>query len=266
MFITWGVPMNASVKLIKFDLNLRDVKISNLKQLQDNFSADILPIFQSGRLAKWFKSRDLSEQATAIEAISKIGSELEQLKDICQVLRLDDDEEILQFILDDWKTKQAAIDILKSTQSTFEVELDVEVNVNPLDVEVNVNPLIGMVFVQRGGEGISSYHFDDIDNIYINFSKWRPAFVLDCLKKVPDRKIFIETSFDLESRTFCGTIDWYPSTFGNNAKWVYEMKFSNDYKLISSGCVKTYHASGKLSAVILFGHDLHYQASVCKQR
>ena len=74
------------MKIIKFDLQLEGVIITNLDELQDNFSADILPIFQSGRLAKWFQSRDLLEQAAATEAIAKDGSELQQLKAICQVL------------------------------------------------------------------------------------------------------------------------------------------------------------------------------------
>lgn len=93
--------MSTSVKMIKFDLNLKGVKVTNLEQLQDNFCADILPIFQSGRLAKWFKSRDMLEQATAIGAIDKSSNELQQLQAICQVLELDDDEDVLQFLLDD---------------------------------------------------------------------------------------------------------------------------------------------------------------------
>lgn len=87
------------MKLIKFDLSLKGVRVATLEALQENFSAEILPIFQSGRLAKWLKSRDLLEQAAAIEAIDKNASELQQLKAICQVLGLDDDEEVLQFLL-----------------------------------------------------------------------------------------------------------------------------------------------------------------------
>lgn len=93
--------MNTNVKMIKFDLTLNGVKITNLEQLQEHFSADVLPIFQAGRLSKWLKSRDLLEQATAIEAIAKDGSELQQLKSICQVLVLDDEEDVLQFLLED---------------------------------------------------------------------------------------------------------------------------------------------------------------------
>ena len=89
------------MKPIKFNLSMRGVKIATLESLRENFSAEILPIFQSGKLAKWLKSRDLLEQATAIEAIDKNGSELRQLKAICQTLGLDDDEEVLQSLLKD---------------------------------------------------------------------------------------------------------------------------------------------------------------------
>lgn len=114
--------MNTNVKMIKFDLTLNGDKVTNLEQLQEHFSADILPIFQAGRLAKWFKSRDLLEQATAIEAIVKDGSELQQLKSICQVLGLDDDEDVLQILLDDRQNS-----MIKPTQSVSgESEVEAE--------------------------------------------------------------------------------------------------------------------------------------------
>lgn len=97
------------MKMIKFDLRLQDVKVTNLEELQENFCADILPIFQTGRLAKWFKSRDLSELAQAIDAIDKNSSELEQLAAICRVLELDDDSEVLQFLLEDRFSRQTVV-------------------------------------------------------------------------------------------------------------------------------------------------------------
>lgn len=94
------------MKLIKFDLRLQDVKVTNLKELQEHFCVDVLPIFQTGLLAKWLKSRELAELAQTIEAIDKNGSELEQLGAICRVLKLDDDPEVLKFLLEDRKTAQ----------------------------------------------------------------------------------------------------------------------------------------------------------------
>ena len=88
-------------KNIKIDLSMNGAKIATLSDFQENLTAEILPIFQSGKLSKWLKSRDLLEQATAIEAIDKNASELAQLKAICQTLGLDDDEEVLRSLLKD---------------------------------------------------------------------------------------------------------------------------------------------------------------------
>ncbi len=87
------------MKTIKFDLSMNGAKIATLSDFQENLTAEILPIFQSGKLSKWLKSRDLLEQATAIEAIDKNASELEQLEAMCQALGLGYDEKALQFLL-----------------------------------------------------------------------------------------------------------------------------------------------------------------------
>ncbi len=116
--------MNLNVKPIKFDLNLNGIKISTIEQLQDNFSADILPVFQSGILAKWFNSKGLTEQAMAINAISKDGSELGQLKSLCQVLGFDDDDEVLQYLLDDRLARLSSQDGIEILPAAPEVNLD----------------------------------------------------------------------------------------------------------------------------------------------
>lgn len=112
------------MKKIKFTLPLKGLKIYTLEELQDNFSADILPIFQSGKLAKWFKSRDLLNEVAAIEAIAKDGSELQQLKAICQVLGLDDDEEVLQFLLEDRPAAATAAAAESPAAAVSEAESD----------------------------------------------------------------------------------------------------------------------------------------------
>ena len=96
------------MKMIKFDLQMKGVKVTSFDELQENFSADILPIFQTGRLAKWLMSRELVAHSEAIAAINKASTELQQLAAICRVLALDDDEEVLQFLLDGRQAAQAA--------------------------------------------------------------------------------------------------------------------------------------------------------------
>lgn len=122
-----------ATKIIKFDLPMKGVKVTSLEELQDNFSADILPIFQTGRLAKWLKSRELLAQSEAIAAIDKASSELQQLAAICRVLELDDDEEVLQFLLDDRKVAQAAPPPPIATA----VEVDYEDVASPIAAAVN---------------------------------------------------------------------------------------------------------------------------------
>ena len=95
-----------ATKMIKFDLQMKGVKVTNIEELQENFNADILPIFQAGRLAKWLMSRELIAQAEAVTAIDKNSTELQQLAVICQVLELDDDQDVLQFLLDDRQAAQ----------------------------------------------------------------------------------------------------------------------------------------------------------------
>ena len=99
-----------ATKSIKFDLQINGKRISTFEELQDNFNAELLPIFQSGRLHKWFMSRGMTEQADEVKAIDTNGGELEQLTSICKVLELEVDEEALGFILEDFKkaAQQAA--------------------------------------------------------------------------------------------------------------------------------------------------------------
>ena len=85
----------------EFDLQINGKRISTFEELRYNFCVDLLPIFQSGHLHKWFMSRNMAEQADAVNAIDKQGSELEQLTGICKVLELKRDEETLRYMLED---------------------------------------------------------------------------------------------------------------------------------------------------------------------
>ena len=87
-----------ATKTIKFDLPIKGKSISTFEELRSNFGADLLPIFQSGRLHKWFLYRKLVEKADAVKAIDMQGSELEQLTGICKVLELEGDDVALALI------------------------------------------------------------------------------------------------------------------------------------------------------------------------
>ena len=136
-----------ATKIIKFDLQMKGVKVTNFDELQDNFSADILPIFQTGRLAKWLMSRELVAQSEAIAAIDKNSTELQQLAFICRVLELDDDEEVLQFLLDDRQVVEVA-------QTAVSIPV---VEVCDVDVEDVSTPLLSGV--DWSGQDMSGRHF-----------------------------------------------------------------------------------------------------------
>lgn len=139
-----------ATKMIKFDLQMKGVKVTTLEELQENFSADILPIFQTGRLVKWLMSRELVTQAEAIAVIDKNSTELQQLASICQVLELDDDEDVLQFLLDELQDAQAktlplneivvevdAEDLNQKNGSNSICESNLGTEANQVNIEIN---------------------------------------------------------------------------------------------------------------------------------
>lgn len=93
-------------KSIKFNLNLSGKSVSNLDELQEHFSAEILPIYHSGRLLKWLQARELNEQVQALQAITPSGNEIEQMETICRVLDLNYDLDVLKFLIEDWQAEQ----------------------------------------------------------------------------------------------------------------------------------------------------------------
>ena len=131
------------------------------------------------------------------------------------------------------------------------------------DTDADENPLIGMVFVQSGTVGLASYHFDALDDIYINYSAAPYNWYMDNYEPFPDKKPFTETDFDIPARTFWGTIDWSTpeaTTVNGADRWEYEMIFSADYGTISGGSVAMYSPSDVLVDEAFFGSDLYYEA------
>ena len=79
---------------------------------------------------------------------------------------------------------------------------------------------------------------------------------------IPAKKAFTATSFDLDQRTFFGTIDWsHPegTTVLGTQVWVYEMVFDESYMRITDGSVSAYSETGALESVKYFDSDLSYE-------
>ena len=55
-----------AIKIIKFDLPINGTKVTTLDELRDNLTDEIVPLARSGQLERWFKSRQLPEQAQAV--------------------------------------------------------------------------------------------------------------------------------------------------------------------------------------------------------
>lgn len=116
--------------------------------------------------------------------------------------------------------------------------------------------IFGGVYVQCNTVGLASYHFDEVES-YISYSSAPPQWRLDDGTPPPERKPFENSSYDPESRTFRGVINW-PITFGEDSKWVYRIVFSEDYMQIDGGEVTAYKAQEEPSDVHVYGQHLIY--------
>lgn len=113
-------------KLIKFNLTLSGATVSTFDDLQDHFSAEILPIYRSGRLLKWLQARELTEQVQAVQAMTTSEDDSEQLGALCRALGLDDDAEVITFLLEDWQAnqaRQAAAQAAPTPQATTQAQV-----------------------------------------------------------------------------------------------------------------------------------------------
>jgi len=107
--------------------------------------------------------------------------------------------------------------------------------------------LLGASFIQGGRLGLASYHFpeEDAAGAYISYEHAPEAWRLDDGTHPPAKKLFLSPSFDATTRTFTGGIDWSDhGGFGGDARWEYEMVFSETYDSIVGGRVRSFKADG----------------------
>lgn len=108
--------------------------------------------------------------------------------------------------------------------------------------------IFGSVYVQGHAyapmlEGVASYHFDSVDNCYISYSNAPDDWLLDDGTSPPLKKTFLNPTYDAGSRTFRGVIEW-PTPFGGDARWEYEMSFAEDFSCIRGGQLHAYGQDG----------------------
>ena len=113
--------------------------------------------------------------------------------------------------------------------------------------------------MQLGTEGLESYHFEK-DNSYISYAAAPSMWQLDNGKPVPEKKQFQNESYNQETRTFTGIVEWSPVPFNGYSKQEYEMVFSEDLLEIEGGKVIYYDAGGhKQDESDYYGQDFFYE-------
>ena len=126
--------------------------------------------------------------------------------------------------------------------------------------------LPGCVFMQGGLLGLASYHFPSISGIegaYISYEAAPPSWLLDNGQPPPPQKAFLNPTFDEESRTFRGTIEWSESAFGGDVRWEYTIVFADSFSHIASGSVRRFNdASGSPAGESVYGVNLNYELYV----
>eukprot|EP00929_Paragymnodinium_shiwhaense_P015660 TRINITY_DN123754_c0_g1_i1.p1 TRINITY_DN123754_c0_g1~~TRINITY_DN123754_c0_g1_i1.p1 ORF type:complete len:468 (+),score=51.70 TRINITY_DN123754_c0_g1_i1:81-1484(+) len=102
-----------------------------------------------------------------------------------------------------------------------------------------VGSLYGSVFVQGGQVGLASYHFVSETESYISYEEAPSNWRLDDGTPPPGRKYFENSSWDPETLTFRGVVYWQPK-FHGDARWHYEVVFSEDFTGVVAGSVSSY--------------------------
>jgi len=102
--------------------------------------------------------------------------------------------------------------------------------------EPPVSTIFGTVYVQQGGVGVASYHFDAAGDCYISYANAPESWTLDDGSRAPAKKPFSETSWDPASRTFRGVVHWDPP-FDGSRRWDYEIVFAENFACIVGGKV-----------------------------
>ena len=117
--------------------------------------------------------------------------------------------------------------------------------------------IIDGVYIQGEEEGLASYHFPSIESSYISYespncSMWP---TLEDGSRPPPRKYFINPSYNEETKTFKGDIDWSPTRWESEMLWRYTMIFSDDLLFIESGDMHAFdnNVNGNLTEIIDFG-------------
>ena len=85
------------MKPIKFDLKLNDgTPLRVLSDIEQNLTPELLEYFQTGKLAKWLKVRNLEEHAQKMEALLVLEKEhqAQLFKEFCEIFGEVDEDDV----------------------------------------------------------------------------------------------------------------------------------------------------------------------------
>lgn len=121
--------------------------------------------------------------------------------------------------------------------------------------------IAGSTYVQTGGTGVASYHFDACNpaRAYISYASALPGWNLGDGTRPPSRKYFEEAVCIESTCTFCGVSLWpLPKTFDKAAKWEYTLKFSDNFSFITDGKLRPFDSANHQLSLITYPLDLAY--------
>ena len=151
-------------KMIKFDLSIGGSKVKTFEELQDNLHVDLLPYLKTGRLVKWFLSRELADKAEMTQAIDVNQSDLALMVALCEVLELEADEDILEKLL-----AQVVVETKPVEAPTASVQVEEEESLQEVIIEEDNAPPAREGHIDYSGQDLSGRNFDDQDLSHANF-------------------------------------------------------------------------------------------------
>ena len=106
-------------------------------------------------------------------------------------------------------------------------------------------------------EGLAIYYFEEEES-YISYSTAPLYWHLGDGSPPPVRKPFLNSSYDMDTRTFRGTVDWSLVHWHGNSKWVYRIVVSEDFMAIDNGEVVMYDSQEENNEVYAYGQHLFH--------
>ena len=167
----------------------------------------------------------------------------------CSPYQLDDDND---GVMND---KDECPDTLPLSSDEYVTEFGCLEEADNSVVSCSSTSFMNNIYTQSGSSesliGKASYHFVSEDNVYVNWESFGTGGVRFDNGQLVFTKTFTETTFDYESRTFYGTIDFSDpegTTLSGASSYVYQMVFSEDYTTISSGYYSIYSEENLLGS------------------